>query len=447
MPGFETTNVAAETNSQPPQNAFQLIGQLAETRNALNQNKMFPLQYEAQQLGNTGLGIANATNTQALQAKRYQTLQGILASTSNPGEAASAVARAVSAGLVDPDTAANALGGNIQGLDAASLAQVREQAISAEGNAAELGADRGVASQINTGPVVKTVNTKVQPGGATTVSDATGDAANIPLGLGPSSLATPVETVDDQGAKHMGVLGDYVGADGSWKTGTPHPLTALGPLDANTQATLGSAYGPQIAAFEGSMGTATNLRQNIENARNEADDFTTGPQSDQFKKWGEFLSEFGLAPVDFAGIQTDKGSTAAREAFAKSLTQILAGQQAALHMDQTDSARQTAAAAVPSEVMTPAGLKTVFGIIEGNTDAQLAMGKAWAAQKAKGGPASWGQFQMEFPSRVPPSIFQAQYMTPDQITEMQKGWSPAQKSHWEAVRDAAKKNGWLPNAG
>lgn len=443
MPGFETTNVAADTSPAPQQNAFQLIGQLAETRNALNQNKMFPLQYEAGQLANTGAGIANATNTQTLQAKRFQTLQSIMASTTDPSEVPSAVARAVQSGLVDSDTAANALGGNIQGLDPVSLARYREQAINAEGNTQELGADRGVTSQINTGPVVKTVNTKVEPGGATVVSDATGDAASVPLGLGPSSLATPVETVDDQGAKHMGVLGDYVGADGSWKTGTPHPLTALGPLDANTQATLGSAYGPQIAAFEGSMGTATNLRQNIENARNEADDFTTGPQSDQFKKWGEFLSEFGLPTPDFANMP----QTAAREAFAKSLTQILAGQQAALHMDQTDSARQTAAAAVPSEVMTPAGLKTVFGIIEGNTDAQLAMGKAWAAQKAKGGPASWGQFQMEFPSRVPPSIFQAQYMTPDQITEMQKGWSPAQKSHWEAVRDAAKKNGWLPNAG
>ena len=442
MPGFDTSNVAANTSAQPPVNPITFIGQLAQTRNVLNQNKMFPLEYQGQQLQNVGAGITNATNQQALQAHMYGTLQGLLAQTTDASEVPGVISMAIKSGLITPEFGQNVAGGNVDGLDPASITRMREQALSAAGNPAELSADRGVTSQISTGGGTATVNTKVAPGGGTIVTPAAGAAAVVPNVLGPSSLATAVETVDDTGAKHMGVMGDYVNPDGSWKGGTPHPLTALSPMDANTQATLGSAYGPQIASFEAASAGAPATRQLIENMRQEADKFDAGPQSDAYKKWGEFLAEYHIPAPDFASMD----QTAAREAFAKTATMVLGAQQQALHMDQTDASRQTAAAAVPGAMTSAGGRQQVLGILEGNADMMDAAGNAWAAQKARGGPASWGQFQMEFPNRVPPSIFQAQYMTPAQIADMQKGWSAAKVKDWRARYDKAKELGWLPNA-
>ena len=74
------------------------------------------------------------------------------------------------------------------------------------------------------------------------------------------------------------------------------------------------------------------------------------------------------------------------------------------------------------------------------------MGKAWQLQKAKpGGIATWGQFQSEFPNKVPPSIFQAQYMTPKEKADLMHGWSDARKAQWQRTYDNAAKLGWIPN--
>ncbi|HEY2111926.1 MAG TPA: hypothetical protein VGH25_09405, partial [Dongiaceae bacterium] len=173
--------------------------------------------------------------------------------------------------------------------------------------------------------------------------------------------------------------------------------------------------------------------------RQEATQFTSGPASDRFQRWGELLHEFGVPTPNFASMT----ETGGREAFRQSMIQILRGQQAALHMDSTDAARQTAGMDVPGSVTTPEGLKLTLGAIEGNYDAQLAMGKVWAQQKQSGGPASWGSFQTEFPRKVPPSIFQAQY-NPEQIAAEQKGWSAAQKADWQRRYNLAKAQGWLP---
>jgi hypothetical protein len=255
-------------------------------------------------------------------------------------------------------------------------------------------------------------------------------------------LAARVTTVDSTGAQHLGVLGDFVNPDGSWKGGVPHPLTALDPLSQNAAGTLGASYGPQIASFEQVAAGSPQRRQNIENMRAESAGFTSGPNAPFWMKVGELGKEYNVNVPRPA----TESQTAAQEAFTKSMTRVLAQQQAALNMNQTDRARQVAEAAVPSAATTPEGRQQVLAILEGNEDMINAAGRAWAAQKAKGGVSSWGQFQMEFPNRVPPSIFQSQYMTPAQISAMQAGWSRARIDHWNAVRAAAAKNGWLPNA-
>ncbi len=53
---------------------------------------------------------------------------------------------------------------------------------------------------------------------------------------------------------------------------------------------------------------------------------------------------------------------------------------------------------------------------------------------------------MEFPAKVPLSIFQAQFMSAPEIAAMQKDWSAAKKADWQRRYDLAKKQGWLPNA-
>ena len=232
MPGFDIDPVEA-TVGQQPVNAAANLGQIASTIGQLQQNRLFPLQ---QQL----LSTETQGTQQQVQAARFSALQGLLASTNDDSEVAGAYNRAIASGLIDADTAANAMGGNIASLAPDAIHRLREQAISSAGNAAELAADRGVTSTVTPGGSINTINTKVAPGGATTVTPATGPSAVIPTTLSPTEEASAVPVVGQGGITTQHRLGEYVTPTGQPRPGVAPPVTANPQATAAAQA-VGSA--------------------------------------------------------------------------------------------------------------------------------------------------------------------------------------------------------------
>jgi hypothetical protein len=433
-----------------------------------------------------GTGISNVQAGTNLAQSQMLNYQRDLATAGNSSKAsdpqvrqlenqravASTLANGVANGRYSPEIASAKLGNGDAFQDA-----VRTAAISGAGGAGAQEALTGTPTPIQTGEgtqfenvnrfdntsapmggqgafVPQVIPTTVQTGGGTQFVNVhpsenkvtpTGFIANE---LSPQDLSTQVETIDADGNKSMHVLGDFIDQKThTWKDGVAPPMTALGPLSNTAKAALGSAYGPQIARFEQVAGNAPTQKQVIDIMRKSGDDFDAGPHSKFWQNFGEIASQYHVKVPDVPVLKNGQiDQVQAREVFEKTVSMVLSQQAAALHLDDTNEARQMALASVPTSSTTPQGRRKILGLLEGNADALDAMGKAWLQQKAKGGEGTWGQFQIEFPNRVPPTIFQAQYMTPSEKADLMKGWSAQKKTHWQATYNKAKELGWLPNA-
>lgn len=254
MPSFDTSDVAAQV--APPaaaQSPLATVSSLADLQNSLNRNKMFPLQFQGQQLQNTGQGIQNATNQQALMAAQYKTLQGLLAQTKDAGEVPGVIAMARDAGLITPDFASNVAGGGVAGLDPASVDTMRRQAVMAAGNEAELNANVGKSSIQNAGGNLTTINTRTGFGGATDVTRATGNAASIPTTLTPEAEAAPVDVVGPGGVVTTHRTSEFVTPTGQPQPGVAAPVTANPQVTATATAVGGAA--PTLVGYTGGDGS------------------------------------------------------------------------------------------------------------------------------------------------------------------------------------------------
>lgn len=338
MAGFDTSDVAAHVGQGiQPSNPLQTIEQLAGTQNALNQNRMFTAKAAAgailqQSIGPDGqpdlgkfsagirsdprtapfapeilqdaatlqgTGITNQTNQQALAAKQFSTLQSALAQTGSDAEVASVIHRLVESGQVSPKFAAEAAGGNIEGLDMASIGALRKQAIMAAGNAAELNANVGTVSQINTGGKSQSVLTKVGPGGAT-VEKAEGDASALPMTQSPEAMGALVSYVDKDGVTHQVPRSAIETATGQPKTDAAgltdeHGAlaTSLPPGVSEGRAAPNAASGQQLAADRAAVGSASAADQS--NAFHQIDQLlsapegNTGPGTQAVNGWRNFM--------------------------------------------------------------------------------------------------------------------------------------------------------------
>ena len=478
MAGFDTSSVAAEVT--PPSNPLQTIEGFAQLQNTLNQNKLFQAkqiagQYFGQATGPDGqvdpnklvpllqsdprtafaipeilqgaaslkgqglinqqaaLGVAG---TQVDQLRKTAAIYGAagVAKGDTVGatkDAHDAIAKLVQSGAVQPDAAAAYMGSGDLTND------IKAAAISGAGGDTARQAIAPNITSVGTGQGTQFIapNPVTQQ-----VTKPTGNASFVQNQLSPQDLATPVDGVNSDGSKTRTLLGKYINSDSS-STGVPLPMIDAGPLSNTARAALGSAYGPQIASFEAEVGAAPQTKALIDQMRTSAGQFNTGPNAEFWQKAGELANEYGVK-----GFDPGNTATSASEAFTKIIPTILRQQAQMLGMNETDTGRQIAATSIPSKGLTEEGINKILGIVEGNTDALAAQGQVWAQQKAKHGEGTYGSFRMEFPQKVPPTIFQSQYMTPQDLQAMQKGWSASQKADWQNRKDLAKKQGWLPNA-
>lgn len=481
---FETTNVAAQTTAPNP---LQTVEGLANVQNSLNQNKLFqakaiagrmleqstgpdgqpdlgrfsaalqsdprtaPFAQEALQ-GVAALrqtGIQNQGLQLGVAKTQYDNLRNVAATAGNTStatdsnarhaentkNAALAISKGVSAGIFSPEMAASYLGSGDLTND------IRAATIGGSGGEGAQTALTGKISQVTTPQGIVSTNQNPYLGQHGEVNTSGGNANFIQNQLSKQDLVAPVDAVNPDGSKTRTLLGKYINQDGS-TTGTPLPLIDAGPLTNTARAALGSAYGQkQIPEFEAEVASAPQTKALIEQMRTSSDQFQTGPNADFWKKTGELLSEYGVK-----GFDPGNTATSASEAFTKIIPTLLRQQASLLNMNDTDTGRQIAAAAIPSKDLTPEGIKKVLGILEGNVDAIAAQGEVWANEKKINGEGNYGNFRMEFPKKIPPTIFQSQYMTPKEVQDLQKNWSPAQKSHWNATRQKVLEQGWLPNA-
>lgn len=432
MPGFDINPVEA-TVGQPPVNPAAQIGQIASTIGQLQENRLFPLRQQI-------LSTQSQTLQQELQTRKIAALQGALAQTTDPSEVPSVVGRFVSAGLIDPDTAANALGGNIASLSPETIAGLREQAITAQGNAAELAADRGTTSQINTGPSIETLNTKIAPGGATTVTQAGGSAGSVPLAPGPefgagylpikrsdgSVINVPRNTVENV-ATGQG-LPNVPGPDGQPLTG-PHG-EILGALPAGKEGALASVQQNQAdrsnvlqTAFEGSAQRKA-LAEEMLQANGE---FRSGPGA---AKWGNIVSEANrIFNTNFAA-----DPTTAQQVAGKIAAMLAAQQRDTLGLPATNAGEAAAEIASPNTAYSAGAIQTLAGQLAGNEDLIQKKQAAWTkySELPNGQPrpgATYNGFVQQFNRAYDPRFFWDQYIPAQQKAEA--GMTPAQKAAYE----------------
>lgn len=478
---FETTDIAAKVGTEPV-NPLKNLGQFAEIQNSLNKNKLFQAQSLAgQYLENaTGpdgqpdfgkftealksdprtavfaptilqdvatlrqTGIANQQAQTNLTKSQYNNLRNIAAnygnvSTSsdpvlrakeNQKAAAAAIAKGVSSGMYPADMAAEFMGSG----DFSDA--IRAATISGEGGAGAQEALAGTPQVVSTpqGTYLQSVN-KYQ----NTVEPMVGKGAFIPNNLSPGQLAEPIDVVDQStGSKSRHTLGEYLNPNATWKT-AERPLVDLGPLSATARAAYGQALGPDINTFEKFAADAPQEKAYLKLMDNSVDQFSTGPQSDFWRQTGELAREYGIN-INSKDINDP---VKASETFRKIMPTLLRAQAARLGMSETDTSRLIAQTSLPEGNLTKEGIHRIIGMSQGLADSQMAQGKVWQQEKSKNGPESFGNFRLDWARKMPPSVFMAQYMTPAEVKDMQKGWSNQQKADWQRRYNIAKSQGWL----
>lgn len=474
---FETTDVASKVGGTQFDPA-KTIGEYAGIQNQFNQNKLFQAkslagQYLAAATGPDGTpdlgkfgqaiqndsrtgpfaadiladaqalhgaGITNRQHTQDLAASGMANLRkvagtaGVSSPTGDPTENKKNAVKAILSGIGPLYTQEQAtdflanLGDNI-----------RASAISGDAGPNAVSALTGKPTTVDTGPTNEAVNVNEFTNTRTHMG---GDASSIKLANPPSVMASPINVVDHAtGTTTQHNYGEYFNADNTLKPGKEFPMVNLGALDNTTRAAYGSALGPAVDQFERQAAAAPNTRNLIEQMRSSVDQFDTGPNSDFWRNIGELANEYHI-PFDPNSVS----KTSASEVFNKIVPALLHQQATQLGMNDTDTGRQLALATIPTNGLTKEGIKKVLSVVEGNTDAINAQGSVWQQEKKANGPAAFGDFRVDFNRKVPPSVFQSQYMTPAEVKDMQKGWSTAKVADWNKRRDIAKAQGWLPNA-
>ncbi len=436
MPDFNTTDVAATVGQGQP-NALQQFGGLLDLRQKQNALQLFPLEQQRLQLANTGAGITNATNQQALQAAKTQTLLAMLAATNSDDEVVPMWHRAVQANLVDADTAANAVGGNIDSFTPAAIHKLRAQAQSAAGNAAELAASRGTLVQTHTGGA--TVGNVVKVG---------------PEGITSSAAEGPVASIADvQSPTDQGVMIGYQGADGQTKQ---IPKSAVQDIHGHGIPNVKDGEGNQLTDATGALTTTlkpSDLALINSTATNQADrasaletategsaqrkaliqellqtngEFRSGPGA---AKWSSIVTEFNRV----FGTKFEADPAAAQQVFGKIAQMIASQQRDTLGLPATNAGQQAADIASPNTEYSPKAIEAVAGQLAGNEDLLQKKEAAWNAYHKKGG--SYNGFVRQFNKNFDPRYFWDQYVPDEQ--QATKSMSPPDAAAYEAARKRA----------
>lgn len=294
--------------------------------------------------------------------------------------------------------------------------------------------------------------------------------AQVPNKLAPSDLASPVTVFDPVTKQNKtitkaqflqqtggGGLPPQMGAPGAPQA-QPQPSQAPQPSPLGTgrmpaqapgavtppqgnlapqpqaAASPGLASGPPLGAAEAASVTAHQSAQQgvdlqkaadtvpqqkalLGNLDTALDQFTSGPGAD-WKKVATALANTALPE----GLQIHPQAIASQEEFNKQALQLAQQQFQTLGGTGTDAKLDSTMHTSPNEALSKLGNKGIIQLLKGNADAIAVKNQEWQNWLAQGhGSETYGKFSTAFNKSFDPRVFQSQYMTPEQKTDMLKG--------------------------
>jgi hypothetical protein len=312
----------------------------------------------------------------------------------------------------------------------------------------------GDPTVINTGGQTRIVSTPTM-GGPTQVR---GVAQNTPS---PDALL-PYNNVTKADQAHIAQAGaDLIPVpqpDGSTRYFTRGALAGTGGIGQGPQGALPISTGPKPGAIAAADKTGTgnadmglSLQQAAEN---------TPTRRAILQNMETELTKASIGPgtgtmnTVKAALGMDKEGVAAREGFNKNAL-LLAQQQATAMGAGTDAKLEAAMHANPNGDLSKLGATQIIQVLKGNEDAIATKNAEWqkaqqpAAQGGKGyGPQDYGRFSSEFNKSFDPRVFQSSYMTDKEFLEMDdKLKTPKERQAFSQAYATAVQNGWIPPRG
>ena len=455
-------------------NPLQAAGQAAQLRNALNQNALFPGQFEQQQ-----------QSIQANQAKLVEQWrqQGAAALTpllakSGPitlDEVAGAMGAAERSGISTQPTLAGISHlnpGDPAAFDAGVRAYIKANA-QPFASAAEAVTPRQIA--VDRGPAIQPM--LVAPPGMAGQGVYTPVGPEIRKDLGPQFVQTPqgayptnygqpltaaptirnglsqvdlaqptqigvVQSGPNKGAPIMGTREQFLNQTGTSPFGNgrlPSALrnpsappqvvvTGLGPAQAAAAAETGSQSAKAFQDITTQGIQARNQSAVLGNMLADASQFAVGPEKiNDFRKT---LTRY--APSFAASFGVDPKSVAANESFDKLANQLADAQGAG-----SDARLAVTQHANPSSALSPGGVDLILRQLQGNSDylqARQRLAAAWPDTSDRRG------FE-EKAGNIDPRAFQFERMTPQQKVEYAKSLSEADLTKVKKAYNYAATNG------
>jgi hypothetical protein len=220
-------------------------------------------------------------------------------------------------------------------------------------------------------------------------------------------------------------------------------VTSLPPGVGEAQTKTAAASAEQGIQLQRQAEGVPTRKAMLGNLEADLEHFTSGQGAD----WQAVAKNFANRNVLPTAFQFDPQSIASQEAFNKQATQLAQQQFAALGGTGTDSQLSSAFKSNPNETLSKLGNQQIIQLLKGNEDALAAKNSAWQDWQRKNGPSTYGAFQEDFNKTYNPRVYQAQYMSPDQIKDMRAKMSPAEQSQFLKDYRALKELGYIAPGG
>lgn len=209
--------------------------------------------------------------------------------------------------------------------------------------------------------------------------------------------------------------------------------TGLSPAESAASTSTGTAMAGLANTLVEQANNVPDRMAALENLEADAEEFTTGPQSERIKEIVATINQF-------FGTDFKSEELAAQDRFNK-VASTLALNQASL-MNATDQTTRVAMGANPNVTMTNLGIKGVIAMLKGNEDAIALKARMWQESGLPGN--KFGKWSADFNKNFDPRVFQSVYLSQDERTKMVKGMSKEQREKFKQRYNAAVKAGWIP---
>lgn len=476
------------SNQAKPINPLATFGSIANTANALNQNRLFQQTFAARKA--IGQAYQNAINPATGQLDTNKLL-GSVAADPNAGfmagdVAAQALARKQAELGIQKDQLdlANKHLANMNNRIGSLLAMpnvtpkavissvgdaIAEGAITPKIAAQELSSMPSDPGQLKTWLTehlirnldaqqkVQALYGQIQPvdtGGQVNVLAVSPMIGARSLGtvqktMAPGDAATPVPAFNPQTNQPV-LLSKQQFAN---KTGVGAPAGQSGEIPAAGGIPAGPPLGAQAAAEvtgKESAQQGIDLQQAADavpqkkailgNLDAALGNFTSGAAAD----WKLIGKKFANAANPFGDTFNAK-TIASQEEFNKQATMLAQQQFQTLGGTGTDMKLGSTMHTSPNELLSNLGNHEIIALLKGNEDAIRAKNEAWQNWQQTHGSQSYGQFQTEFNKEYDPRVFQAQYLDAEGKKSLLSGMTKTEQTQFRNAYNTAVEKGWIPD--